>query len=64
VNTFQYVTDDNDARQLTMQPNLGLGIRIKSFHLDYALSRIASGNEDLFSNIFSIRFDLFKKGTS
>ncbi len=64
VNMFQYVTDENDQRQLTMQPNLGLGVRIKSFHLDYALSRIASGNEDLFSNIFSIRFDLFKKGTS
>lgn len=64
VNTFQYVTDENDDRQLTMQPNLGLGLRIKSFHLDYALSRIASGNEDLFSNIFSVRFDLFRKGSS
>ncbi len=64
VNNFQYVTDENDDRQLTLQPNLGLGIRIKSFHLDYALSRIASGNDELFSNIFSIRFDLFRKGSS
>jgi len=64
INMMQYITDENGARQLTMQPNLGLGVRIKSFHLDYALSRIAQGDDQLFSNIFSLRFDLFKKGQS
>jgi hypothetical protein len=64
VNMFQYVTDSNGERYLTCQPNLGLGVRIKSFHLDYALSRIAQGDDQLFSNIFSLRFDLFKKARS
>ncbi|MBL8002762.1 MAG: PorV/PorQ family protein [Flavobacteriales bacterium] len=64
VNMFQYITDLDGERTLTMQPNLGLGLRIKSFHLDYALSRIAEGDEQLFSNIFSLRFDLFKKSGS
>jgi hypothetical protein len=64
VNMFQYVTDSNGERYLTAQPNLGLGVRIKSFHLDYALSRIAQGDDQLFSNIFSLRFDLFKKTRS
>lgn len=61
---FQYVTDLSDKRQLSMQPNLGLGLRIKSVSLDYALTDIGDNSVALYSNVFSLKFDLFKKPAS
>ncbi len=61
VSNFQYVTDLTDTRQLTLQPNIGLGLRIKSVSLDYALTDIGDNSVALYSNVFSLKFDLFKK---
>ncbi|MFT3885015.1 MAG: PorV/PorQ family protein [Flavobacteriales bacterium] len=63
VNNFQYVTDINDKRSLNFQPNIGLGLKIKSVALDYALTDIGDASVALYSNVFSLRFDLFKKST-
>jgi hypothetical protein len=60
---FQYITDLNEKRNLTVQPNIGLGLRIKSVHLDYALTDIGDNSVALYSNVFSLRFDLFKRQT-
>ncbi len=64
VNNFQYVTDIKDRRSLNFQPNIGVGLKIKSVALDYALTNIGSGGVALFSNVFSLRFDLYKQGSS
>ena len=64
VSHLQYVTDVQDRRSLSLQPSIGLGLRIKSVALDYALTDIGDGNVALYSNIFSLRFDLFKKAAS
>ena len=61
VNNFQYVTDINDKRTLNFQPNIGVGLKIKSVALDYALTDIGDNSVALYSNVFSLRFDLFKK---
>jgi hypothetical protein len=61
---FQYVQDINDKDRLTMQPNIGLGIKIKSVWLDYALTDIGDNSVALYSNIFSLKFDLFKRPSS
>ncbi len=61
VSNLQYVTDLTDNRQLTLQPNIGLGLRIKSVSLDYALTDIGDNSVALYSNVFSLKFDLFKK---
>jgi hypothetical protein len=61
---MQYVTDINDSRTLTVQPNIGLGLKIKSVSLDYALTDIGDNSVALYSNIFSLKFDLFKKPSS
>lgn len=61
---FQYVTDMTDTKQLTMQPNIGLGLKIKSVALDYALTDIGDNSVALYSNVFSLRFDLFKRTAS
>lgn len=61
VNNFQYVTDIKDQRSLNFQPNIGIGLKIKSVALDYALTDIGDNSVALYSNVFSLRFDLFKK---
>lgn len=61
MSNFQYVTDLSDELQLTMQPNIGLGLKIKSVALDYALTDIGDNSVALYSNVFSLRFDLFKR---
>ena len=62
LSNFQHVTDLNDKKQLTVQPNIGIGLKIKSVALDYALTDIGDNSVALYSNIFSLKFDLFKKG--
>jgi len=64
ITNMQYVTDINDKRTLTVQPNIGLGLKIKSVSLDYALTDIGDNSVALYSNIFSLKFDLFKKPSS
>jgi len=64
ITNMQYVTDINDERTLTVQPNIGLGLKIKSVSLDYALTDIGDNSVALYSNIFSLKFDLFKKPSS
>lgn len=64
VNNFQYITDINDVKSLSMQPSLGLGLRIKSVMLDYALTNIGNVGAGMYSNVFSLRFDLYKKGSA
>ncbi len=64
VNNFQYVTDIHDQRSLNFQPNIGVGLKIKSVALDYALTDIGDNSVALYSNVFSLRFDLFKQPRS
>ncbi len=63
ISNIQYVTDISDQKQLSVQPNIGIGLRIKSISLDYALTDIGDNSVALYSNIFSLKFDLFKKPT-
>lgn len=58
---FQYVSDIQDKQRLTVQPNIGLGLKIKSVSLDYALTDIGDASVALYSNVFSLKFDLFKR---
>jgi hypothetical protein len=51
--------DGSDA--WTVQPNFGLGLHIKNLHLDYALSDIGNVSDVLYSNVFSLKYDIYKK---
>ncbi len=64
ISNMQYVTDISDQQQLTVQPNIGIGLKIKSVSLDYALTDIGDNSVALYSNIFSLKFDLYKKPSS
>lgn len=39
----------------TFEPNMGVGVRINKFQIDYALTDIGDQSESLYSNVFSIK---------
>jgi len=43
-----------------VRPNMGLGVKIKSLHIDYALTNIGQ-SVGLLSNVFSLKIDINKK---
>ncbi len=57
VGNFQYITQFNDGKSLSVQPNFGVGFNYKGIQVDYALTNIGSVGNALFSNIFSVTFD-------
>ena len=61
VGNFQRVLGFENDRSMTFQPNIGLGLRIRTLQIDYALSDIGNVSDVLYSNVFSLRIDLVKK---
>ena len=61
IGNIQQSTDVTGAAITTFQPDFGVGIKIKSFALDYALTNIGNTSVALYSNIFSLKFDINKK---
>ncbi|MEY2938827.1 MAG: hypothetical protein RL062_1416, partial [Bacteroidota bacterium] len=39
------------------QPNIGLGIHLKSFDIDYALTDIGNQSDVLYTNMFSLTYN-------
>ncbi len=46
------------SRYYTVQPNLGLGFQFRGISIDYALTDIGNASDALYSNIFSLKFDV------
>ncbi len=63
VGNVQRITKINGNEVLTIQPNIGIGIRIKGIDIDYALTDIGDASTALYSNVFSFRFNLNPKKT-
>ncbi|WP_299052944.1 PorV/PorQ family protein [uncultured Polaribacter sp.] len=57
VGNFQYITDFNDTKSLSLQPNFGVGFNYNGIKIDYALTNIGSIGNALYSNIFSVTVD-------
>jgi hypothetical protein len=58
VGNIQRITDFNDNRELNIQPNIGVGVRINRFYIDYAFSNIANVSAALYSHIISLKIHL------
>ncbi len=58
LNNMQYETDFERRRKLTIQPNIGVGVRFNGFSIDYALTDIGDSSIALYSNVFSVKFDM------
>jgi hypothetical protein len=61
IGNYQSYTDALRKRITTIQPNIGVGVRIKSFYLDYAFTNFGNRSVALYSNVFSIKVDINKK---
>lgn len=55
---FQNITQIDDSKKLSFQPNIGLGFKYKGIEIDYALTDLGNQSAALYSNIFSLKVDL------
>lgn len=60
ITNMQYITNFDDTKSLNIQPNIGLGLTIKNFHLDYAFTDIGDASVALYSHVISLRIQLDK----
>lgn len=58
VGNIQKITDFDGKKATTVQPNFGLGLKLKNVSIDYALTNIGNLSGALYSNIFSLRIDI------
>lgn len=63
VGNFQRYTTIEDFEKTTssVQPNVGMGVKYKGVAIDYALTNVGELSDVMFSNIFSLRFDINSK---
>ncbi len=61
VGNIQEIEDFDGSKSTSLQPNFGVGVKIKSVSIDYALTNIGQVGETLYSNIFSLKFALYKQ---
>ncbi len=61
VGNYQSYTDATGKAVHTFQPNIGVGVRIKSVYIDYALTDIGDQSVALYSNVFSLKIDINKR---
>ncbi len=47
-----------NKKEWTLQPNIGLGLDVKKFALDFAMTNIGQTSDALYSYIFSLKFKL------
>jgi len=60
----QRIKNFDNSTTMSVQPSLGLGLNYKAFSLDYALTSMGSGNNTLFTHVFSVRAKLDKPKNS
>ena len=58
VGNFQNITQLDNTRSLSFQPNIGLGFKYRGIQIDYALTDLGDQSAALYSNIFSLKVDL------
>jgi hypothetical protein len=61
IGNYQSYSDAFGKTVRTFQPNIGVGVRIKSVYIDYALTDIGDQSAALYSNVFSLKVDINKK---
>ena len=58
---IQKIKDFDGSQIYTVQPNFGIGLRLKNISIDYALANIGSQAGIPYSNVFSLKLDFYKK---
>ena len=60
VNNFQFIKNFDDSQSLSFQPNIGIGLNVKRFSLDYAFTDLGDASAALYSHVVSLRLRLSK----
>jgi hypothetical protein len=67
ISNFQQALADGDTlnqkKVWIYQPSIGAGFKIKNIMLDYAFTNLANQSNPLYTHIFSLRFNLVRKGS-
>jgi hypothetical protein len=58
VSQWQYYTNLDLQKKLTVQPHMGVGLQLKQWQIDYAFTRLGLGNSAYFSHLFSFKWAL------
>lgn len=61
---IQNVKEFDGTTQKVIQPNMGIGIKLKKLMIDYALSTVGNQGGDgnsMYTHIFSLRLDIYKQ---
>lgn len=58
VGNFQNIINETAQSAFEFQPNIGAGVNLGSFQIDYALTNIGSVSGVLVSHVFSLKLDL------
>jgi hypothetical protein len=61
IGNIQTETDIAGNKFTSFMPNIGVGVKFKSFSLDYALTDIGDQSLALYSNVFSLKLDINHK---
>lgn len=61
VGNIQEVKNIDQSTSTVLQPNFGVGLRLKNLTIDYALSNIGNVSQTLYSNIFSLKLVINKQ---
>lgn len=61
IGNIQRIQLPGEIQETTLQPNVGIGLRIKGVQIDYALTNLGRSTGALYSNIFSLKFDVNKQ---
>jgi len=64
IGKFQKELNIDGKKTYTFQPNIGIGLKLGSLMLDYALTDIGDVSASLYSNMFSVRFGINKKASA
>ena len=57
VGNIQNELQFDNSKEVSFQPNFGVGFKYKGIQIDYALTNIASIGNALYSNVFSLKLD-------
>lgn len=60
ISNIQQITNFDNSKNWTLQPNIGVGLHIKNVYLDYAFTDIGDASVALYSHVISLRLLLNK----
>jgi hypothetical protein len=67
IGNFQWIGQTDGTDRLSVQPNIGIGLNIKGFHIDYAFTNLGDQTSDsgdaqvFYSNVISLHLGFAKK---